>query len=100
MDLLDRLGPKRFDVEEIVEAANRYDELPETEQAEYLSLSDYAGLLEAEHPLTSLLRESHNATCVVRDIDGPLMMLWEEPLSGVWDFGPLCRQNLISDEEL
>jgi hypothetical protein len=56
---------------------------------------------EAQNPLTSLLRESHNETCVVRDLDGTLQLLWQESsISDHWSRGPLYRENLIDDGAL
>lgn len=96
VDVLDPIDPRRFDTEAICEAATRFAELPNEEQDEYLNVWDYAGMLEAEHPFTALLRESHNATCVVRDIDGALQLLWQEhSTSDRWLVGPLCSENLI-----
>jgi hypothetical protein len=49
----------------------------------------------------ALVRESHNATCVVRDLDGALQFLWQESVaSDRWSIGPLYRENLIDDSDL
>lgn len=102
MDLLDRLHQHRHDTKGILDAANEFGQLSDSEQDEIEGgLWSYAGLDEAEHPLTSLLRESHNATCVVRDLDGTLQLLWQEPsISDRWSQGPLYRENLIDDGAL
>jgi hypothetical protein len=100
VDLLDRIESSRYDVDAIVDAANRYTTLSDREQEETFSLWEYSGLAEAAHPLSSLLRESHNETVVVRGLDGQLEMLWVEPRTDEWHSGPLCRENLIGNEEL
>jgi hypothetical protein len=102
MDPIDRLDGRRHDSMAIVDAANEFSQLTDFEQDEIEGgLGTYAGLDEAEHPLTSLLRESHNATCVVRDLDGTLQLLWQESsISDRWSRGPLCRENLIDDGTL
>ncbi len=101
MDLLKRISPARYDAEAVAETATRFQGLSQEEQDEYLGLWHYAGLDEASHPFTSLLRESHNNTCVVRDLDGSLQLLWEdEPRSGRWLVSPLYQENLIGDDEI
>jgi hypothetical protein len=101
MDLLDRIDTERHDTMAILDAANEYSRLTDAEQGEYLALCDYAGLEAAQHPLTALLRESHNETWVVRDLDGTLQLLWQvSSVSDRWSRGALCRENLIDDGEL
>lgn len=69
MDAIDRLDGRRHDSMVIVDAANEFSRPTDFGQDEIEGgLRTHAGLDEAEHPLTSLLRESHNATCVVRDL--------------------------------
>jgi hypothetical protein len=49
----------------------------------------------------SLLRESHNDTCVVRDLDGTLQLLWQEDATSErWFRGPLYLESLIDLEEV
>jgi hypothetical protein len=100
VELLDTISPDHYDAEATVSKASRYEHLTTEEQNEYLGLWEFAGLDEAAHPLSCLLRESHNATSVIRDLDGSLQMLWEEPRSGEWNVGPLSRQNLIDDDQI
>jgi hypothetical protein len=78
VDLLDQIDTNRYDAQALAEAAGRFAALDDTEQKEYLNVWDYAGLLEAEHPLTGLLPQSSSPCCVVRDLDGTLQLLWEE----------------------
>jgi len=86
----------------ILDAANEFGQLTDFEQDETEGGAlGHAGLFESQHPLTSLLRESHNATCVVRDLDGTLHLLWQESsISDRWSLGPLCRENLVDDGTL
>lgn len=102
MDLLDRLDYRRHDTLAILDAANEFGQLTDAEQdATEGGLESYAGLGEAQHPLTSLLRGSHNATYVLRDLDGSLLLLWQESsISDRWSRGPLHRENLIDDGAL
>lgn len=102
MDLLDQLDERRHDTEGILDAANEFGQLTDAEQDETEGgLWSYARLDEAEHPFTSLVRESHNETCVVRDLDGTLQLLWQESsISSRWSRGPLYRENLIDDGAL
>lgn len=101
MDPLDQIDERRHDTLAILDAANDFGCLTDAE-TEYQEegIWAYAGLDEAQHPFTALLRESHNATCVVRDLDGKLQLLWQESSSSRWSRGPLYRQNLINDEDL
>lgn len=102
MDLLDRLDDRRHDTLAILDAANEFGQLTDAEQdATEGGLESYAGLDEAQHPFTSLLPESHNATHVLRDLDGSLQLLWQESsISDRWSRGPLHRENLIDDGAL
>ncbi|MGN6817019.1 MAG: hypothetical protein ACTHK3_13205 [Solirubrobacterales bacterium] len=102
MDLLDRLDDRRHDTLAILDAANEFGQLTDAEQdATEGGLEGYAGLDEAQHPFTSLLRESHNSTYVLRDLDGSLQLLWQESsISDRWSRGPLHRENLIDDGAL
>ncbi len=101
MELLDRIDTKRYDTEEIVDRANHFAELTDDERERNLGLWNYTGLDTASHPLSALLRESHNQTCVVRDIDGQVWMLAQESsISDRWSRGPLCRGNLIDERSL
>lgn len=99
MDLLDQLDDRRHDTLAILDAATEFGQLTDAEQdATEGGLESYAGLDEARHPFTFLLRESHNATYVLRDLDGSLQLLWQEPsISDRWSRGPLYRENLIDD---
>lgn len=99
LDLIDR---RRFDADAICDRLNEFDDLPEDVRERYLAIWDYAGLDEASHPFTQLLGESHNTTAVVRDIEGPLMFMWEDGPVGetTWKVGPLYADHLPSDEEL
>jgi hypothetical protein len=100
MDPLDQLDPRRFDVEDLCARLNRFDELSDDEQDEYeFGIREYAGLDDAEHPLSLLLRNSHNATCVVRDLDGELYLIWEEMPDRGWHFGALSAGNLTTQED-
>jgi hypothetical protein len=98
-DPFDELGEARHDTLAILDAANGFGQLTESEQEETeFGLWGHAGLDDAQHPLTLFLRESHNETCVVRDLDGSLQLLWQESaISGRWARGPLYRENLIDD---
>jgi hypothetical protein len=102
MDLLDQIDEGRHDTLAILDAANDFGHLTDVEtECDEEGIWAYAGLDAAQHPFTALLRESHNATCVVRDLDGTLQLLWQESsLSSRWSRGPLDRQNLINDEDL
>jgi hypothetical protein len=102
MDLLDRLDDRRHDTLAMLDAANEFGQLTDAEQdATEGGLESYVGLDEAQHPFTSLLRESHNATYVLRDLDGTLQLLWQESsISDRWSRGPLHRENLIDDGAL
>jgi hypothetical protein len=99
MDLLDRLDDRRHDTLAILDAANEFGQLTDAEQdATEGGLESHAGLDEAQHPFTSLLRESHNATYVLRDLDGSLQLLWQESsISDRWSRDPLHRENLINN---
>jgi hypothetical protein len=100
IDLLDQLDPRRFDAEAICRLLNQFDDLPPAEQDEHeFGIWGYAGLDDSQHVLSLLLRESHNSTCVVRDLDGSLVLIWEEPLAGRWHFGPLSAGNLADPED-
>jgi hypothetical protein len=103
MDLVDRLdGGSRHDTMAILDAANEFSELTDFEQDETeFGCWGYAGLAEAEHPLTTFLRETSQPAYVVRDLDGTLWRLWEEsPISGRWSRGRLFREHLVNDEML
>lgn len=101
MDLLDWIDTKRCDTKGIVDRANRFASLTDDERGEYFGLWHYAGLDTARHPLSKLLRESHNETCIVRDLDGALWMLAQESsLSDSWLRGRLCRGNLVDKTSL
>lgn len=102
MDLLDQLDDRRHDTLAILDAANEFGQLTDAEQDETEGgLEGHAGLDEVQHPFTSLLRESHNATYVLRDLDGTLQLLWQESsISDRWSRGPLYRENLIDDGAL
>lgn len=99
MDLLD---DRRHDTLAILDAANEFGQLTDAEQdATEGGLESYVGLDEAQHPFTSLLPESHNATYVLRDLEGSLQLLWQESsISDCWSLGPLHRENLIDDGAL
>jgi hypothetical protein len=99
--LLEQLDPKRHDALAILDAIGDFGQLSDAEQDDHLGLWAYSGMDEAQHPLTVLLREGHNATCVVRDLDGTLQFLWQEnSTSDRWSRGPLYREHLMDDEEL
>ena len=101
MDAIDDLDTRRFDSLAIVDAANAFADLSDEAQGEELGLWEYSGMDDARHPLSSLLREGHNATCVVRDLDGSLQLLWQESsTSDRWSRGPLYREHLMDDQEL
>jgi hypothetical protein len=101
MDGLDQLDVRRHDSKAIVDAAHEFSGLTDAEQDEHLGLWAYAGMDDAQHPFTGLLREGHNETCVVRDLDGTLQLLWQETsTSDQWLVGPLFRENLIDDGDL
>ncbi len=99
--LLDRIDPRRHDVDAILERLNACSELPVEEQdAEELGRWGYAGLDDAEHPLLDLVGEAHNDFCVVRDLDGTLAFLFQvSSNSERWESGPFYRQH-VSDFEL
>lgn len=99
--LLDRIDPRRHDVDAILDRLNAFSELPVDEQdAEEFGRWGYAGLDEAEHPLLGLVGEAHNDFCVVRDLDGSLAFLFQvSPRSERWESGPFYRQH-VSDLEL
>jgi hypothetical protein len=73
----------------ILDAANEFGQLADAEQDETEGgFESHAGLEEVQHPFTSLLRESHNATYVLRDLDGTLQLLWQESsISDRWSRG-------------
>lgn len=101
MDLFDKLDARRHDAMAIVDAANAFANLTDAEQEEHVGLWGFAGMDEAQHALTALLRESHNDGCVIRDLDGSLVFLWQEvSTSDRWLTGPLFQENLIDDSEL
>lgn len=101
VDLIDQIDYRRYDSLALLDAANAFGRLGEAEQDQYLGLWDFAGLEEAQHPLTAFLRESHNDTCVVRDLDGALQLLWQEDATSErWFRGPLYRESLIDLEEV
>jgi hypothetical protein len=101
MELLDLLDQKRHDTLGILDALNDFGRLSDAEQDAYLGIWEYAGLDSAQHPLTALLRESHNETWVVRDLDGTLQLLWQESSSSDrWQRGPLWEEHLIDFLEL
>ena len=100
MDALDRISLERFDAEDICRRLNEFGSLSDDEQDSHLGIWGYAGLDEAQHPFAVLLAESHNSTSVVRDLDGALVMVWEEPLSGEWRVGPLYHDHMPSDDRL
>jgi hypothetical protein len=101
VDHLDQLDGRRHDAKAVVGAANDFSRLSGAEQEEHLGLWGYAGMDDAQHPFTGLLRESHNGTCVVRDLDGTLQFLWQESAAfDRWSIGPLYRENLIDDSDL
>jgi hypothetical protein len=72
VDLLDKLDPKRHHTMAILDAAADFARLTDAEQDDHLGLWAYSGMDHAQNPLTELLREGHNATCTVRDLDGTL----------------------------
>jgi hypothetical protein len=47
-----------------------------------------------------LLAESHNACCVVRDLDGRLKLLWENIPARTWHLGDLSPMHLRADAPL
>jgi hypothetical protein len=99
-DPFDELDEARHDTTlAILDAANEVGQFTDFEQEEAeFGLWGHAGLDTAQHPLTALLRESHNETCVVRDLDGSLQLLWQESaISDRWARGPLHRESLIDD---
>lgn len=101
MDPLDELDVRRHDAEAIADSANEFASLTDAEQEEHLGLWGFAGMDEAQNPLTALLRESHNDGCVIRDLDGGFAFLWQEAsTSDRWLLAPLFRENLIDDDEL
>lgn len=93
-DLLDKIDPQRYDAEAIRDRLNQYEELDAAEANQYMGAWEYAGLDDAEHEFTGLLGESHNATFVARDLDGSLVLLWEERPSGEWQVGPLFADHM------
>lgn len=99
VDDLDRLDPRRFDAEELVDRLNAYDELSDAEQVEELCSWEYSGMSDAEHILSGLLPEVHNGTAVVRDLSGELMLLWtDSQANDTWQLGPLYGDHLLSGE--
>lgn len=94
--LLDRIDPARHDVDEVVRRLNEYESLAPDEQDEYYEdggAKSYAGV--AEHPLTELCGEAHNAFFVLRDLDGSLLFVFEtSPREPRWEAGPLYGGNL------
>jgi hypothetical protein len=101
MELLDTIDTRRHDTLAIIDAANGFGSLSEAEADEHFGPWEYAGLEDAQHPLSALLPEGHNATCVVRDLDGGLNFLWqEESTSEHWLIGPLYREHLRDIEEV
>lgn len=101
MDLLDNLDLRRFDALAIADAASDFATLPDAEQDSYLDLWDFAGIDEARHPLSAFLPESRNDRCVVRDLDGTLILLWQEhSTSDQWLTGPLFIENLVDIETI
>jgi hypothetical protein len=101
VDALDLIDARRHDSEAILQTANAYATLSEAKEEEHPDLWEYAAMDAAQHPFVSLLPEAHNATCIVRDLDGILRFLWQEsPSSDRWLIGPLCRQHLIDIEEV
>lgn len=61
---------------------------------------DYAELDQSAHCFSDLMGESHNATWVVRDLTGELVLLWEDPPSYAWRIGPLYADHLPQDGDL
>jgi hypothetical protein len=98
-ELLDRIDRRRYDVDAILGRLNAFAELSDEAQDEQEFGSwGYAGLDEAQHPLLDLVGEADNDFCVVRDLDGTLMFLFETHLgSGKWECGPFYLQH-VSDE--
>jgi hypothetical protein len=98
-DPFDQFAEARHDTLAILDAANEFGQLTEFEQEETeFGLWGHAELDNAQHPLTAFLRESHNETYVVRDLDGSLQLLWQESsISDRWARGLLYRENLIDD---
>lgn len=101
MDLLDQLDDRRHDTMAVLDLANEFDNLTDAESAEHEGgVRTYSGLDDAQHPFTTLLKESHNQTCVVRDLDGSLQLMWtESSMSNRWARTPLHRENLIGDRD-
>jgi hypothetical protein len=98
---LDQLDPRRFDVLALADTATAYASLPDDVQEEYEDAAEYAGLVEAQHPLSDILRETRSEKYVVRDLDGALYLAWEDDRqTGRWEVGPLYRQHLLPDDEL
>ena len=98
------LGPERFDVVSIVDRINAYEDL-DTSKQDAVELWEYAGLYDAEHPLTSLLPEYHNTRVIVRDLNGPLQFICEDPAARVrgetvWSSALLVREDLVPDDEI
>jgi hypothetical protein len=99
--LLDRIDGRRHDTTAILDAVNAFGSLSEAEADEHFGPWEYAGLDDAQHPISALLPEGHNGTCVVRDLDGSLNFLWqEESTSERWLIGPLYREHLRDIEEV
>src|SRR4051794_11811997 len=94
MDTLDAIDPRRFDAEEIVDRLNEYRSLSDEDQEDALNAWEYSGLADAEHPLTALLAETHNACAVVRDLDGSLRLIFDDMRDGPWRIGPLYDAHM------
>jgi len=65
VDLFDKLDARRYDAMATADTANEFANLTDAQQEEHLGLWGFAGMDEAQHPLTALLREGHNDGCVI-----------------------------------
>lgn len=95
--LLDRLDPRRYDVEAIVRLAREHERLPEDEQ-EGVTVWEYSGAEGSEHPFSvPTLLTPDRPLFVVRDITGELMLVAAD--QGWWA-RPLYRDDLPPAAEL
>ena len=98
--LLDRIDPARYDVDDVVRRLNDYEALDPEEQDEHYEYGgalDYAGV--EAHPLTAFCGDAHNEFFVLRDLDGSLRFVWEDPPpTQRWDAGPLFGGHLLEEQ--
>lgn len=94
MDLLDRIDPTRYDVDDVVSKLNEYRDFSDTaEELEDEGPLGYAGV--EMHPFTALCGEANNSFFVLRDLTGELCFLYETDIrTGFWDQAPLSQGNL------